>query len=286
MFIFSANALLPSTCVGAACLATASRRFVQRGPPRAATRGSFAPAASPMTRQCCRRPAARQARQGRAARRVQSAAVTLSATAAASNDNDGAGGGSSSSDSGDVEASCLEATTLSADEVLDDAYVVLGVACCFKMNEDCKLDELLIVEPLPSSALETIALGVETSYKRIMAVRFGDVQQGSLPEQLVDGEAISLCEQFHIRLRAAARTYRGRDEARRTVALGQVSTDLNFSVERKRVLNDNYRPSFDDNVKQHNSIDVYGRGGGGGGGGGDDGADGASKADIDRLYNL
>ncbi|CAM9684209.1 unnamed protein product [Choristocarpus tenellus] len=43
------------------------------------------------------------------------------------------------------------------------------------------------------------------------------------------------------------------------VGFGEVADEYNFSTERKRILNHKYEPSFDDNVKQDKSIDVYGR---------------------------
>lgn len=57
---------------------------------------------------------------------------------------------------------------------------------------------------------------------------------------------------------AAARTFRRRVEAQ-ILDIGEVADDFNFSTDKKRVLNEIFEPSFDDNVKQDASIDVYGR---------------------------
>jgi len=73
-------------------------------------------------------------------------------------------------------------------------------------------------------------------------------------------EGALLCEDALERTMAAARTFRRRPEAM-LVDLDAVCNDYNFSTERKRIINEVYEPSFDDNVKQDASIDVYGRGG-------------------------
>jgi phosphatidylinositol glycan class S len=75
---------------------------------------------------------------------------------------------------------------------------------------------------------------------------------------LANGETVSECEDMLIRSMAAARTFKRRVEAQ-IIPLGEVADDFNFNTEKKRVLNQVFEPSFDDNVKQDKSIDVYGR---------------------------
>jgi len=46
---------------------------------------------------------------------------------------------------------------------------------------------------------------------------------------------------------------------RQILAPGELADDFNFNTDKKRILNYKYEPSFEDNVKQDISIDVYGR---------------------------
>ena len=62
----------------------------------------------------------------------------------------------------------------------EDDYIAVGLACCFSMNANKKLDEAWIVEPLTTGTIETMELGVETSYKRVMALRLGDFFEGDV----------------------------------------------------------------------------------------------------------
>jgi hypothetical protein len=57
--------------------------------------------------------------------------------------------------------------------------------------------------------------------------------------------------------------------------LGEVYSKTNFSTSPKRVLNEKFEPSFEDNVKQDISIDVYGR----------KKDDKDLKNEIEKLYN-
>lgn len=183
------------------------------------------------------------------------------------------------------------------------------------MNENKKLDETWVVEPLTTGTIETMELGVETSYKRVMALRLGDYFEGGVaaptgvslealkplmegfdarvraPKERRRGVRLlrcaapalmliprppppsparcfcpnlpparppQICENVVERSLAAARTFRRRVEAQ-ILDIGEVADDFNFSTDKKRVLNEIFEPSFDDNVKQDASIDVYGR---------------------------
>eukprot|EP00624_Nannochloropsis_granulata_P002806 evm.model.NODE_24274_length_29257_cov_20.527943.4 len=140
---------------------------------------------------------------------------------------------------------------------------------CYKINSGGKLDEALVMEPLTAGTLECLALGVPTSYKRVIGLTCADLFLGEdlrAPEginiealrALANGETVSECEDMLIRSMAAARTFKRRVEAQ-IIPLGEVADDFNFNTEKKRVLNQVFEPSFDDNVKQDKSIDVYGR---------------------------
>ncbi|CEM07801.1 unnamed protein product [Vitrella brassicaformis CCMP3155] len=150
-----------------------------------------------------------------------------------------------------------------------DDYIALGLACCYLLNDKNKLEEYWVIEPLTAGTLETIDRGVDTSYRRVMALTLGDLFEGddvnsptgarlSAVEPMISGEEARFSEALTERVLAAARTFRRRPEAQ-LLDLGEVADDFNFSTERKRILNQKFEPSFDDNVKQHSSIDVYGR---------------------------
>ncbi|CAM9551763.1 unnamed protein product [Discosporangium mesarthrocarpum] len=136
------------------------------------------------------------------------------------------------------------------------------------MNENNKLDEYYVLEPLTAGTLETIEKGVETSYKRVTALKAVDVFKGNPQEPtgikvdnlqlLLKGEEATICEDMVERTLAGARTFKRRVEAQ-LVGFGEIAEDYNFNTNRKRILNHKYEPSFDDNVKQDKSIDVYGR---------------------------
>ena len=87
---------------------------------------------------------------------------------------------------------------------------------------------------------------------------------------------VQLCEDALKRSLAAIRTLRRRKEGQ-LVPLGQTKNDYNFDIARnpntKRILNQVFEPSFDDNVKQDKSIDVYGR-------------DDDVSAEVAKLENL
>jgi len=129
--------------------------------------------------------------------------------------------------------------------------------------------EVLVMEPLTAGTLECLALGVPTSYKRVIGLTCADLFIGDdlrAPEginieslrALAKGETVSECEDMLIRSMAAARTFKRRVEAQ-IIPLGEVADDFNFNTDKKRVLNQVFEPSFADNVKQDKSIDVYGR---------------------------
>eukprot|EP00871_Galdieria_phlegrea_P005742 jgi/Galph1/655/GphlegSOOS_G5336.1 len=157
-----------------------------------------------------------------------------------------------------LTANLTESGLLTA-EVKSDEYVVLGLACCFQRDTNGKPQEVIIIEPLPTSTLETVLQGVPTSYKRLLATTYGQAKElSSIPKDFIGEDRVSLCENYEERLQAASRTYRVHPEAKK-FDVGTKYYETNFSTTPKRILNEKFEPSFEDNVKQDISIDVYGR---------------------------
>lgn len=147
-------------------------------------------------------------------------------------------------------------------------YIALGLAKVFMMSEGSPTAKYL-VEPLTAGTLETLQLGVPTSYCRVLATTCGQlfddlaapskIRIESLTKLIEGFEGVQICESMIERAAAAARTFRRRPEATTFIAIDQTSEELNFNTDRKRIIDMHFEPSFDDNVKQDRSIDVYGR---------------------------
>jgi hypothetical protein len=140
-----------------------------------------------------------------------------------------------------------------ASDISVDDYCVFGVATCF-LRDDGEITQVKILEPIPSAALEAILKGIPTSYELACAKTLGEIFRGdsleiSIPADL--GEEVQLCDRFTERVIAATRTYKSRPEAKELIPLGEVKQDLNFSLEKKRVLNTINLVSTEDNVRQH-----------------------------------
>jgi hypothetical protein len=171
--------------------------------------------------------------------------------------------------------------------LLPEDYIAIGLACCFLLDADTqKVEEAYIYEPLTAGTIETISLGTPTSYKRVVGMTVGELFAGNddinnpttvnsdALQQLCEGmPGVTEAENFVVRTLCAARTFRRRVEAKDCVAIGNLRENFNFDTTRKRILNEVYEPSFDDNVKQDASIDVYGRN------------DDVDAAEIERLAN-
>ena len=141
-----------------------------------------------------------------------------------------------------------QATDLSAED-----YCVLGLATCF-VREEGEIEQLTILEPIPSAALEALVKGVPTSYQSACAKTLGEIFQSDtvqIPSDLQSDSTISLCDRFAERVAAATRTYKSRPEAKQHIPLGEVKQDFNYSLERKRVLKASRAESTEDNIKQH-----------------------------------
>jgi hypothetical protein len=140
-----------------------------------------------------------------------------------------------------------------ATDLADDDYCVLGVATCFVRDEG-EIEQLTVLEPIPSAALEALLKGVPTSYQSACAKTLGEIFQDEtvkIPSELQADSKINICDRFAERVAAAARTYKSRPEAQEHIPFGVVRQDFNYSLERKRVLNTPRTVSTEDNVKQH-----------------------------------
>lgn len=131
-----------------------------------------------------------------------------------------------------------------------DCYLALGLATCF-IKRDGKLTPVEVLEPIPSAALEAIIKGIPTSYSKILGASLGQMSAEPLQVPPDFAPEAQLCDDFPERVLAAARTYAAKPVAADHIPLGIVFTNLNFSVERKRVLNSERLVTTDDNVKQH-----------------------------------
>lgn len=140
-----------------------------------------------------------------------------------------------------------------ASDLVPEDYCVLGLATCF-LREDGEIQQLKILEPIPSAALEALLKGIPTSYELACSKTLGEIFQEDtvqIPGELKADQEINLCDRFAERVAAATRTYKSRPEAKEHIPLGTIKQDFNYSVERKRVLNNSKAVSTEDNVKQH-----------------------------------
>ena len=140
-----------------------------------------------------------------------------------------------------------------AADLSSEDYCVLGLATCFVRDEG-EIEQLTILEPIPSAALEALVKGIPTSYQIACSKTLGEIFQDDtvkIPEDLATTEKINLCDRFAERVAAATRTYKSRPEAKEHLPLGTVKQDFNYSLDRKRVLNNSRAVSTEDNVKQH-----------------------------------
>lgn len=140
-----------------------------------------------------------------------------------------------------------------ASDLTSEDYCVLGLATCY-LREDGEIEELQVIEPIPSAALEALIKGIPTSYQLACSTTLGDIFQSDtvqIPQELQKSNNVRLCDRFAERVAAATRTYKSRPEAKQHIPLGSSKQDFNYSLERKRVLNNSNIVSAEDNVKQH-----------------------------------
>jgi len=138
-----------------------------------------------------------------------------------------------------------------APDVSADDYLVVGLATCF-IKEEGEVQEVQVLEPIPSAALEAIVKGIPTSYQVAYATTLGTVLTGDTPQKPGGfAEAAQFGDQFAERAIAAARTYKNRSAAKSLIPDNTTRDDFNYSTERKRLLNAKRVVTKEDNVKQH-----------------------------------
>ncbi|MEM9904273.1 MAG: hypothetical protein AAF921_04530 [Cyanobacteria bacterium P01_D01_bin.44] len=149
----------------------------------------------------------------------------------------------------------MTAVTLFAEapDLADDDYVVVGLATCFKKDAG-EVQQFTILEPVPSAYLEALLKGVPTSYQSLHAMTLGELITAEGNPQLptaAQAAGAHLSQNFVERSLAAARTYKSRPSAQTLVPLGTETQKLNYSTEKKRLLNADHVVTAEDNVKQH-----------------------------------
>ncbi|ADI65540.1 hypothetical protein [Trichormus azollae] len=138
-----------------------------------------------------------------------------------------------------------------ASDLTADDYIVIGLATCF-YKEDGEVHQIEVIEPIPSAALEAILKGIPTSYKLAYGTNLGSILAGDnllLPPGFP--ESAQFGDEFLLRAFSAARTYKRRQSAQTFIPVGTTKTDLNYSTERKRILNAGRVVTKEDNIKQH-----------------------------------
>jgi hypothetical protein len=140
---------------------------------------------------------------------------------------------------------------LTTPDLLADSYVVLGLATCYLL-QDGETIEVKIVEPIPSAYLETILKGIATSYSMVWSTTLEQALTKNFPPiSAAEGQASQPCGDFEERLYAAARSFINRPQAKALIPSDHPFVELNYSTEKKRILNTRNKVSRSDNVKQH-----------------------------------
>ncbi|MGK7924827.1 MAG: hypothetical protein AB4290_06150 [Spirulina sp.] len=138
-----------------------------------------------------------------------------------------------------------------APDISADDYCAFGLATCFIRN-DGEIEEIRVIEPIPSSALEALLKGIPTSYQfacgQSLSAFFVEETLQKPTEFPADSR---FCENFVERTLAASRTYKRYPQAQNYIPLGSKKDNFNYSIERKRVLNAENIVSAEDNIKQH-----------------------------------
>lgn len=140
---------------------------------------------------------------------------------------------------------------LNIPDISENDYCVFGLATCF-VREDGEIRQVQVVEPIPSAALEALFKGIPTSYKLACAKSLGEIFKDNnwqIPAEFPPDAQFG--DEFGDRTIAATRTYKSRPQAKDFIPLGTIKQDFNYSLERKRLLNQINVVSNDDNVKQH-----------------------------------
>jgi len=138
-----------------------------------------------------------------------------------------------------------------APDISADDYCVFGVATCY-IRENGETQEVNVIEPLPSSSLESVLGGAATSYQMVAAKPVKAVFDGGhliKPDDFPQNADFGT--DFTERVIAAVRTYKYHTHLQSSFPLGTLRNDLNHSTKRKRVLNAERMVRTEDNVKQH-----------------------------------
>ncbi|MDX2097809.1 MAG: hypothetical protein SFW36_08530, partial [Leptolyngbyaceae cyanobacterium bins.59] len=106
-----------------------------------------------------------------------------------------------------------------APDLGNEDYLVLGLATCF-VKEEGELQQVEVIEPIPSAALEAIVLGIPTSYRMACAVTLAEALPNGVPTVPSSLPAAHLCDEFSQRVFAATRTYKRRPSAQELIPLG------------------------------------------------------------------
>ena len=132
-------------------------------------------------------------------------------------------------------------------------YILVGLAHCFTKQESGVVP-VKILEPVPSAYFEALVKGVPTSYKMLYSTRLSALLEENGPTTAhlpAEAQAADFCENFAERAMAAARTYQGKPGIQAKLPCGEIFSEVNFSTEKKRVLNTVHKVTAADNVKQH-----------------------------------
>ena len=146
----------------------------------------------------------------------------------------------------------IENSYPNAKDLVPNDYVVLGLATCF-LKQDGEINQIEVIEPIPSAALEAIFQGIPTSYHLACSMTLGlildNAENLQKPSEFPPEAEFS--SEFTQRLFAAARTYKSQKSAQNLIPLGTSYREFQYSTERKRILNAKRNISKSDNVKQH-----------------------------------
>jgi hypothetical protein len=138
-----------------------------------------------------------------------------------------------------------------APDISAEDYCAFGLATCFVRN-DGEIEEVRVIEPVPSSALEALLKAIPTSYQFVCGKSLSEFFAAETLQKPTEfPEDAQFCESFVERTLAAARTYKSHPQAKEHIPFGNKKEDFNYSTERKRVLNIENTVSTEDNVKQH-----------------------------------
>ena len=149
--------------------------------------------------------------------------------------------------------------SIATNDVQGLEYVVLGIATCFQRNDEGRLQEVAIAEPVPAAELDCLYNAARpSSYTKLYATTFAEIVREDAPQLPTDVVPTGVFpgQDFVERARAATRSYRAKPNFKH-IPLGNTITTssepfaLNYSPEPKRILNVSYEPSEADNVKQH-----------------------------------